>query len=313
MPPHETQAATSSTHQSRELTRSAYTPIPNVLLDEVMPTLSGSEWQLLCVIVRQTRGWHDPNTGGRKTSDWLSHKQLKARTGRGSDAVCHAIESLVRQGHIEVKDERGHSLTTAAERRRNGSRLYYGLSLALLSHFEAPASNPPDPVRESRIGKAETTKETQTKPYGEAFGKSQASSFQLKAPCSKTTNCDDGCGCLSHSPNSPNTAKFRVHDSVASSNYSKEVSHIVGVYQDLIQNQKTPHANLSTSLSQEYVDRLEKALSRYGEEQLLALMEAFFQSDFTLMKRNSSLASFIDSVHILAARRFKNRSVAATP
>ncbi len=316
MPSHESQAVTSpaqlsphtNTPQTQELIQSSYTPIPNVLLDEVMPTLSGSEWQLLCVILRQTQGWHDPVTGRRKTSDWLSHKQLKARTGRGSDAICHAIESLVRKGHIKVKDEKGTLLSTAHERRRSGSRLFYGLGLALLSHFEPPASFASTPVRESRIGKAETTKETPTKIPGKAFGKPQTSfvSHSSNVPPFKTIK-SEGCGCLSRSQANPQITAPATHDRVPPCKYSREVSHIVAAYKDLTQNQQALNASFSTSLSQEYVERLEKALSRYGEEQLLTLLKAFFQSDFSLMKRNSSLASFVDSVHILAARRPQNQ------
>lgn len=277
-----------------------------------MPTLSGSEWQLLCVVIRQTQGWHDPATGGRKTSDWLSHKQLRARTGRGSDAICHAIESLVRKGYIEVKDDKGTLLVTAQERRRNGSRLFYGLGFALLSQFEPPDSVASAPVRKTRIGKAETTKETQTKTHGQAFGKSQTSSFRANVPHSKTTNGNKECGCLLRSKANPQV-NVPVYDSVPPSKYSNEVSRIVAAYKDLIENQEAPNTNFSTSLRQEYIDRIEKALSRYGVEQLLAFLEAFFESDFSLMKRNSSLSSFIDSVHILAARRPKDRRVAPAP
>ncbi len=315
MPPHAPQTATPpaqpspdiNTCQSHEVMRASYTPIPNVVFDHIMPTLSGSEWQLLCVIIRQTQGWHDPSTGGRKTNDWLSHQQLKARTGRGSDAICHAIESLVRKGHIEVKDDKGNPLSTAHERRRNGSRLFYGLSFALHSHFQPSDSVSSTPVRETRIGKAETTKETPTKLYGQPFGKSQTTTFPATAPRSKATSSSEGCGCLFRPQNKPPIAASPTHNSVLPSTYSKEVSHLVEAYEDLMQKHESSNANSSASplLSQDSVDRLEKALSRYGEEQLLAFLEAFFESDFSVMKRNSSLTSFIDSVHILAARRPK--------
>ena len=35
-----------------------FTAFPNVLLDQVMPSLRDTEWRLLCVIVRQTVGWN---------------------------------------------------------------------------------------------------------------------------------------------------------------------------------------------------------------------------------------------------------------
>lgn len=306
-----------SIRQSQEAMPSSYTPIPNALFDHVMPTLSGSEWQLLCVIIRQTIGWHDPSTGARKTSDWLSHRQLKTRTGRGSDAVCHAIESLVRKGHIEVKNEQGDLLATPPERRRNGSRLFYGIGLTLRKHFASSHGSEENPrltaVRKTRIGKAETTKETPTKTQMKAFGKPPTPFVRAGAPRSKSTMGNDECGCLLHSEANPQITGSPLHFSLPPSKYSTGVSRIVAAYKDLIQNQKNPNGHFSTSLNQEYIDRLEKALSRYDEEQLLSFLEAFFESDFSLMKRNSSLASFIDSVHILATRRPKQRLTAPAP
>ncbi len=182
-----------------------------------MPTLSGSEWALLCVIVRQTLGWHDASTGKRKVSDWLSHRQLKVRTGRGSDAVCSAIDSLVRRDLIEVHDEAGRSLPTPAERRR-ARRLFYALSPSLLARLNAPehpepehSENPeaparsmresrmeaPQSIRPSRFRKAETTKETETKYRQRAFGKAEwERAAQRQTPFKVVRPEEDGCGCF---------------------------------------------------------------------------------------------------------------------
>ncbi len=133
-----------------------------------MPTLSGSEWALLCVIVRQTLGWHDPSTGKRKSSDWLSHRQLKARTGRGADTVCSAIDSLVRRDLIEVKDEAGQLLVTPAERRR-ARRLFYALSPSLLTRLNTPEHPEPEhsekPKRQKKP-RQNIDKELSEKPNG---------------------------------------------------------------------------------------------------------------------------------------------------
>ncbi len=206
MASHPSQIAASSTQlpdaatsrEAQELPKASYTPIPNALLDEVMPKLLGSEWQLLCVVIRQTQGWHDPQTGGRKESDWLSHRQLKARTGRGSDAVCHAIESLVRQGYIEVKDEQGHLLATAHERRRNGNRLFYGLAETLRVHFGAQPAREESGAsssRQFRIGKTETTKETGTNISLQPFGKTEVRASRSRASRFKSAQSGSGCGC----------------------------------------------------------------------------------------------------------------------
>jgi hypothetical protein len=100
------------------------TPFPNFLLDRVMPRLTDTEWRLLCVIVRQTFGWH-LGGGVRKKADWMSHFQLKQRTGRESAAISRAIAGLVRAGLIAVRDEHGRPLYTAYMRRRSHEHLVF--------------------------------------------------------------------------------------------------------------------------------------------------------------------------------------------
>lgn len=103
------------------------TPVPNFLLDKVLPRLRDTEWRLLCVIVRQTSGW-TLEDGTRKQVDWLSHFQLKRKTGRSSAAVSRAIDVLVRAGLILVRDLFGQPMLSAAERRRSHSRLSFGVN-----------------------------------------------------------------------------------------------------------------------------------------------------------------------------------------
>lgn len=103
------------------------TPVPNFLLDKIMPRLRDTEWRLLSVIVRQTRGWQSEN-GERKEADWLSHFQLKRRTGRSGAAVSHGIDALVRRRLIIVRDLSGQTLQTPADRRRSRSRLSFSLN-----------------------------------------------------------------------------------------------------------------------------------------------------------------------------------------
>lgn len=101
------------------------TPFPNHLLDHAMKRLGDTEWRVLCLIVRQTLGW-------QKREDWLSHTQLKARTGRQGEAVSRAVDFLVRRGYIVVTDARGKALKSPLERRRSRSRLTYSLHPLLL-------------------------------------------------------------------------------------------------------------------------------------------------------------------------------------
>jgi hypothetical protein len=102
------------------------TPFPNVLLDLVLPKLTDTEWRIVCVIVRQTFGW-SAGQGTRKQSDWLSHAQLRRRTGRASAALSRAIDVLVRSGILSVRDLTGRLLTTAQARRRSRSRLSFSV------------------------------------------------------------------------------------------------------------------------------------------------------------------------------------------
>ena len=104
------------------------TPVPNRLLDLVMPGLRDSELRVLLVVVRQTLGWQvGVDSSHRKERDWLTQSQLMRRTGRASEAVARAVDSLVRGGLIDVLDREGTPLTTPAERRRHLGHLYYRL------------------------------------------------------------------------------------------------------------------------------------------------------------------------------------------
>ncbi len=144
----------------------SFTPFPNALF-ELMPTLRDTEWRVLCVIVRQTLGWRDGAGRQRKQTNWLTHRQLKAQTGRDSEALSKAIDTLVRRGLIEVWDETGHRLMTPAARRGCRGRLFFRLrrdwvsSVISQSEMEQPKTE--GRSSESEVRKANTTKETQTK------------------------------------------------------------------------------------------------------------------------------------------------------
>jgi len=111
-----------------------------------MPRLRDTELRVLLVVLRQTWGWKadgwrshggesgNTDTGNRqatndkkptKRRDWLSHRQLCRRTGRGSEAVSGAVASLTASGLIIVEDASGRPLRTPEERRRCLGRLYY--------------------------------------------------------------------------------------------------------------------------------------------------------------------------------------------
>ena len=115
------------------MSRVPWHPVPVWLVDEVMPTLKDTELRILLVVLRQTAGWRSDRLGGsvsHKRRDWLSHRQLCRRTGRGSDAVSSAVASLTASGLIVVEDAGGKPLATPEERRRCLGRLYFCLGEA---------------------------------------------------------------------------------------------------------------------------------------------------------------------------------------
>lgn len=119
------------------------TPVPNLLIDQIMPTLSDSEWRLLCVVCRQTLGYASADGNGRRYRDWLTHRQLKARMGRASAAVSRAVDGLARKNLIEVQAMDGRPLMTPHERRRCQGALYFSLAPRLLRPAEGRAGSPP--------------------------------------------------------------------------------------------------------------------------------------------------------------------------
>ena len=129
------------------------TPFPNVLLDVLMPSLTDTSWRILCIVVRQTLGWHVEN-GVRKREDWLSHSQLKRRSGRHSEAISRAIANLYDRGLIEIRSEDGDLLRTPGDRERHRGKHIYSLSSGVLSLIRSLSDI------ETRKSKATKQKET---------------------------------------------------------------------------------------------------------------------------------------------------------
>lgn len=132
------------------------TPFPDWLLDRLMPRLRDVEWRLICVLVRQTLGWQTGD-GSPKQSDWLSHSQLRRRTGRSSSAISPAIDYLCRNRLVEVDNGHGNPLRTSYERRRHRGPLYFRLNLERLKHKQKRLR------LKKRIHKSGTTINTLTK------------------------------------------------------------------------------------------------------------------------------------------------------
>ncbi len=194
--------------------QAGYTRLPNLLIDQIMPALSDTEWRLLVVIARQTLGRIDNQSG----TDWLSHSQLKTRTGRASAAISRALDGLVSSGLVvAIAGEGGRELASAESRRAHHGRCLYGLSAELLracgiqrsethpvnagdraaSAAETSAETSNAQFSLSGIRKAKTTKEIT---YKRENTKKEANAPRIEAPDdAKTTRC-------SFSAKSPSTA-----------------------------------------------------------------------------------------------------------
>ncbi len=149
------------------------TQIPHIIIREWMPRLKDVELRVLLVVTDQTLGWvEDLETGRRKEKDWISHYQLRQKTGRSDRAISVAVRTLIETHHlVEAYSERGECLDTTFKRRKLGTRIYYRLNLHHPPQglFDTPAKNagavhrlgksrrPPQILRPQNL---RTTKET---------------------------------------------------------------------------------------------------------------------------------------------------------
>src|SRR5579871_349437 len=75
-----------------------WTRTPNALLDILMPSLKDTELRVLLVLLRQTVGW---NKDGQTVI--LRYRTLQDRTGRQSEAISKALDSLSARGLIHMR------------------------------------------------------------------------------------------------------------------------------------------------------------------------------------------------------------------
>ncbi len=91
----------------------------NVILDKIMPQCTGNEWKVICVAVRQTFGWADPDSPtGRKLADVISLSQFAGHGGMSRRGAILAVQSCMKKGYLLRKWVRGvkgfaYSLNTA--------------------------------------------------------------------------------------------------------------------------------------------------------------------------------------------------------
>ncbi len=107
------------------------TQTPNIIFNGLMKEISDTELRVVLIVTRATLGWIlDRERGMRKEEDWISHSQLKHKTGRESGAISKAIDRCIQKGWIEARDHSGELLDTKDKRR--GKNIYYRLDPAIL-------------------------------------------------------------------------------------------------------------------------------------------------------------------------------------
>lgn len=84
-----------------------YTGIPNIIMDYLMPQLSGSEEKIVRAICRQTYGW-------RKASDFISNSQMSKMTGLTEKTLYSSINKLIEKCIIIKKSGTGRTISKYA-------------------------------------------------------------------------------------------------------------------------------------------------------------------------------------------------------
>ena len=108
------------------------TPTPNELYNGEMKKMKDTELRVVLVVTRATLGWEeDKETKMRKKEDWISHFQIKQKTGRSGRAISTAVDVCMKNGWIEARDADGNLLDTPEK--RAGKKIFYRLGKIFLS------------------------------------------------------------------------------------------------------------------------------------------------------------------------------------
>lgn len=283
------------------------TPFPNYLLNEVMPALKDTEWRLLCVVVRQTLGWKDVSSGGRKSSDWLTRAQLMKKTGRNSEALSHALDSLVQQNLIEARNKSGQPLRTPSQRRQVRGRIYYALhplliqrishnQPALEKHKKSELENKEDlktcSVLESADRKSEhhnAAKSNRTK--------ENTKEIETKRDVVQSQQIQD-----SFDDERKEMDSFiieeRLWDLKNSESLPRSMQNFTDVYVEKYAQRfprSAPPAVFTSALS-----RLETILHQQSESELATLLDVFFACGLAHIERQQySLEAFVHNINVL--------------
>lgn len=136
------------------------TQVPNVLFDELLPTLTLAELKLLLIIIRQTNGWVN-KSGERKTRDRITGNQFIEKTNLSRRIISSTLNTLISKGLVCATDYHHHLLDTPAKR-KGKSFVYYSFN-HVQTRASTCASTRKKPVQKGEHNKTKQTKETETK------------------------------------------------------------------------------------------------------------------------------------------------------
>ena len=304
-----------------------------------MPLLKDTEWRLLCIIARQTLGWQDGTSGRRKTSDWLSQRQLRERTGRDAAALSRAITVLIAQHLIVVQDGHGEPLNTARQRHAARSCVYYGLHPAVLTRIQQGRYNDV-----AKSGLVSPQKSTATGYFGER----NTPFWRVESPKANRTketvtkeietkenlqnvvfgNPNEGLKNLNRTPETLNedSEKLNAVAVLATEVFVPQVALSTRLGSGEARGAEDDHAELRTApfialyqerfrhhlgaepplITQEDGDRLQSLMEKESFEFLTKLLEAFFTTDLSHIQRQGySLPAFLHSIYLLKTARWR--------
>lgn len=103
------------------------TQVPNIVFDEFLKTFTEAEMKVYFIILRQTYGWINRKTGGRKKRDRITNRWFCRATGLSKRAISNAIASLSCKKLILITNHQGKALLEGKER-KGKSYLYFSVS-----------------------------------------------------------------------------------------------------------------------------------------------------------------------------------------
>ena len=99
------------------------TQLPNEVVDVYLSILSGAEFKLLTLIIRQTYGWIT-KTGARKKRDRMTYGYIEKKTRLSRRIIAQALDRLSELGVVQITDYDKNILTTP-EQRKGKTSIYY--------------------------------------------------------------------------------------------------------------------------------------------------------------------------------------------